>query len=433
MYISSKKETVASTVTIYNGGFGLVKERRKVQLSDNDNQIQYLDVAERIETDSIIVNGIQVTELNYDYDLVSKEKLLAKYIDRQVFLKDKQTGEREEYRLLSAENGLVLESSATKEIAVNPEGELILPELPGGLIVKPALVWKVNPEPAEEISVSYLTQGMNWEANYVMELKEETFDLAGWVNISNHSGRSFEEANVKVIAGEVNRIEDIYADHLEDPHPVLYEQSASDFVEKSFADYHIYTLQRATTLKNNQSKQISFLNILNAPVKRYYETGRWSDGLKIMLEFDNRKENGMGLPLPQGKIKVYQEDTDDQSLEFIGEDQISHTPKNEKVKLCLGEAFDLTTTFRHVNTEKEDDYEYEQFRYLISNHKAEPALIKINHYISDRHWEMVSETDKHIREDSQNIIFWVEIQPDEIKKVEFTYRVDKNITLRLKK
>ncbi|WP_394140734.1 DUF4139 domain-containing protein [Cytobacillus oceanisediminis] len=342
-----------------------------------------MDVAEKIETDSIIISGVNILETNYEYDLVSKEKLMEKYIGSNVYLYDKQKNTREEYRLLSSMNGIVLEHAETKEIMINPEGEIILPKLPGGLLVRPALVWKVKPGPVKDMTVSYLTKGISWGANYVMELTDEGFQLAGWVKIDNHSGATYQDAQIKVIAGEVNRIEDNW--RIEEDDMILYtntEKASPEFTEKSFADYHLYKLERLATLKNNQTKQINFLQVEKANLKRYYECTKWSEDVKILIEFENSQENRLGLPLPKGKVKVYQKDSEDSSLEFIGEDSISHTSKNEKVKLQLGTAFDIKCTHIEKNSYRKGRYEYKEHKYIIRNHKEE-ALIRISHYIHE--------------------------------------------------
>ena len=185
--ITTCEDTKEIALTIYNGGFGAVKERRTVLLENGVTELIYADVSQKIETDSLIVDGINILEFNYDFDLVDRDKLLRKYIDKEVYLKDSKTGDKKNCRLLSVECGgrCVLEDSETKEIYLDTQAELVLPSLPSGLIVKPALVWKTDGKAAEDVLVSYLSGGFTWTANYVVELKDETLNLIVWIGYTN--------------------------------------------------------------------------------------------------------------------------------------------------------------------------------------------------------------------------------------------------------
>ncbi|WP_298845749.1 DUF4139 domain-containing protein [Clostridium sp.] len=215
-----------------------------------------------IETDSIIIHGIEVLEMNYDYDLVNEKKILQKFLDKSVYLYEKNG--KQEYRLLSTMGGLIFENVDTKEIIINPIGKIVLPKITDELIVKPALVWKIAPCKKSEIEVSYITKGLNWTAEYVINTKKDFLDISGWVNINNTSGTTFENTKLKLISGIVNRTsnkKNIYV-KLDSPmkiNPI----SGTNFSERSFNDYHLYTMSRQTTLKDNQSKEISFINMEN--------------------------------------------------------------------------------------------------------------------------------------------------------------------------
>lgn len=426
-YVSSSKETKEIAITIYNDGFGVVKEKRYIDIDENENTVQFQDVAQMIETDSLLVEGLDVEEFNYDYDLVSKDKLLQKYLDRTVYVYNKDEKTKTECRLLSTMGGMVLENTETKEILINPEGQLVLPELPGGLIVKPALIWKVRPSETSEVKVSYLTKGVSWTANYVVELKEKTLNLSGWVDISNKSGATFENAKMKLIAGDVKRKEMIMVDKERSLMHMDYMLSP-DFEEKAFCDYHMYTLQHPTTLKDNQDKQISFINCDQIAYDRYYEYDDecYDEKVKIIIDFDNTNENGLGIPLPKGSIKVYQGDSDDGSLEFVGEDFIDHTPKEEKIKLHIGDAFDIRCIGKQVENRKSNGYLYCRYQYTIKNHKDEQIKLKFQHYIGGS-WKMVNSTDEYEKIDSNKIEFTVNVQPNNEKIVDFKYRIDNRI------
>ncbi|MBA4493884.1 DUF4139 domain-containing protein [Paenactinomyces guangxiensis] len=431
-YLSTKNDTRQLSLTIYNDGFGLVKETREMNLSEEDLEIRYLDVAEKIETDSIVVDGLDIQELNYEFDLVSKEKLLEKYIDQKVYIYDPETKEKTEYRLLSVGDGMVVENTATREIVINPEGELTLPKLPSGLIVKPGLVWKIKPSAARTVHVYYITKGFSWNANYVLNLKGNTFDLSGWVSINNHSGATFENSRLKLLAGDVKRVNDHF-DLLE--MPVFSRPRGRDRLgetqnikEKSFQDYHLYSFNETTTLKNQQSKQMNFLKIDQVPFRRYYEYSLYDeDKPKIIIEFVNKESEGLGIPLPKGKVKVYSEDPADGSMELIGEEGIDHTAVNEKLTLHIGKAFDINCEGKKVNSYKKKGYQYEQFVYTVRNNKQEKIRVKINHDFCRENWEIVDYSDPYVAEDSGTILFWAEVEPEESKTIEFKYRIPRSI------
>ncbi|MCL6570075.1 MAG: DUF4139 domain-containing protein [Bacillus sp. (in: Bacteria)] len=433
VYKSTSFNTKVLSLTIYNDDFAVVKETRDYSPDANETIVHYLDVAKKIETDSIIVTGVEVKELNYDFDLVDKSKLMEKYIDHTIFLQDGNTKEKKEYRLLSVSGGLVLEDVVSKEIILDPTSEIILPKLPDELIVRPALVWNVATTKAKVIDVSYLTKGVSWEANYVLQLKDETFDLTGWVEIQNYTGATFQDALVKVLAGDVHRIEEVLnfdEDMVDYNRAVNYEEN---FEEKAFGDYHIYTLKGKTTLKDNQEKQIKFIQVENGTFKRYYEFDSYNENPKVMLEIRNSTANNMGIPLPKGKVKVYQAEAQENTTEFIGEDRIPHTMKDEKITLYIGNAFDIVCESKIQKRYKMNNFEYEQHEYLVKNQKSDNALIKISHYISDRIWKIEETSDEFNRVDSNHIEFWAEVPAGDEKTIAFGITYDRSIYMEIKK
>jgi hypothetical protein len=433
-YQSTSEQNERLSITIYNDHFGLVKEERKLHTNDPCEEIQYLDVAKKIETDSIIISGLHVLELNYDFDLVSKAKLLEKYLDQIIYIFDKKSKEKLEIRLLSVSDGIIGERTDTKEIVINPEGELVLPSLPAGLIAKPALLWKV-PKAAinQTINVSYLTKGISWDANYVLNLKGEEFDLTGWVAINNQSGATYENAQLKLIAGEINRVEEIddfYDDDRDySRNMVVYSQVEPSFEEKSFADQHMYTLNRPVTIKDEQEKQINFLNIANGKYRKIYEVNRYSTKPTIKVEIENSKENNLEIPLPKGKVKVYQADSD-QLLEFIGEDRIPHTAKKQPITLTLGEAFDIVCESMEADRYEKENLEFIEYRYHLSNQKEEKVTVRIEHYINDRAWKMVENSYPFEKITSQTIQFNIEVEAEKEAFVSFKYMIDRTVYIK---
>lgn len=424
--LSTAADTKNISLTIYNGGFGAIKETRIVNLTGDETELVFADVAQQIETDSLLVEGLNILEFNYDYDLVDRDKLLKKYIDKEVFLRDRKTGEKISCRLLSVEGGgrCVLEDNSTKEIYIDTQAEMVMPSLPSGLIVKPALVWKIAPGKTDNVKVSYLSKGFNWNANYVIELLGKTLNIAGWAGIENQSGTTFENTRIKLIAGDVNRIREEDGDGTEDRMCVYESTQVPQAEEKSFFEYHMYTLLHPTTLKDNQTKQINILNGLNIPYKRYYQLNTRDEKVNAIVEFANKKESGLGIAMPKGKIKLYKADEADNSLEFIGEDSIGHTPKDEDIKLTSGNAFDITFTFKEVERKKIGNFEHYKYEYIVKNHKEEQAEVHFEHYVRGV-WKMVSSSHEYSKKTSGMIEFSNNVPPDSEIKVEFEYKIDR--------
>ncbi|MCM8901556.1 DUF4139 domain-containing protein [Caldicoprobacter algeriensis] len=432
--LCTSADTKEVSLTIYNGGFGAVKEVRKVCLTGEETELVFADVAQHIETDSLLVEGLNVLEFNYDYDLVSRDKLLQKYVDKEVWLVKRESGEKRKCRLLSVEEGgrCVLEDYATKEIYIDSQAEIVLPSLPSGLIVKPALVWKIAPSKTDTVRVSYLSRGFKWIANYVVELSENVLNIAGWAEIKNESGATFENAKVKLIAGDVNRVNKGGRFRYFDGEVCVNEATKCYAEEKSFFDYHMYTLLHPTTLKNNQTKQINILSGSNVPYKKYYQLNMYEEKVNIVVEFANTKESGLGVPVPKGKVKLYKMNEDDGSLEFIGEDFIDHTPKDESIKLRIGNAFNITFDCIEVERKKVNGFEHHRYEYTIKNHKGEPAEVHFEHEIRGV-WEMVSSSHDYVKKSSDKIEFVVSVPADDEIKVSFEYKVDRRIEVMLRK
>lgn len=431
--ISTAADTKEIALTIYNGGFGAVKEKRTIHMEGEEREIIFADVAQQIETDSLIVEGVNIQEFNYDFDLVDKDKLLRKYIDKEVYLKDRRTGDKKRCRLLSVEGAgrCVLEDTDTKEIYLDTQSEIILPSLPSGLIVKPALVWKTDGRSADEVQVSYLSGGFNWTANYVVELKAGTLNLIGWAEIENKCGMSFENAKIKLIAGEVNRIKD-EEDEIDSRYYVCESAAAPQAEEKAFFDYHMYTLNQQTTLKENQSKQICILSGNQIPYKQYYQLNLHEEKADVIVEFINCKDDGLGVAMPKGKIKLYKEDEADASLEFIGEDQIEHTSNDESIKLSIGKAFDIAFEYSEVDRKKVSGFEHYKYDCIIRNHKNTEAEIRFEPYVWGA-WEMVESSHEFTKKTATQLEYRLSVPAASEVLVQFEYKIDRRTEVVVKK
>ena len=424
---STATETRDLSLTIYNGGFAAVKEIREINLNGNEDEIIFADVAQQIETNSLLVDGIEILEFNYDYDLISKQKLLKKYINKEVFLRDRQTGEKKSCRLLSVEDygTNVLEDNKTKEIYIEAAGELILPALSAGLMIKPALIWKIIKSSADNVNVSYLSQGFKWTANYVIEVLKDTLNIAGWSEIENKSGTGYENAKIKLIAGDVKRVKDysVARRHYEyeEMQFQVADRAESLPEEKSFFDYHMYTLNKRTSLKNNQTKQVKLLNGFKIPFKKYYVLDLSCNKVNVIVEFTNIKENGLGIPIPGGKAKVYKADEADNSLEFIGEDRISHTPKNQDIKLNIGNAFDITFEYSQVDTKTMNKYFHYKNKCIINNNKEEDVEVHFECYMTGI-WEILKSTHDYVSKSADLVEFIVLVKANSEERIFFEYR-----------
>jgi hypothetical protein len=307
--------------------------------------------------------------------------------------------------------------------------DLYFPSLPEGLITRPTLVWLLDSDVSgsNKTEVSYLTQGVNWHAEYVgvVGKDDKSLELSGWVSIDNRSGATYTDAKIKLIAGEVHRVEEkkIF------PQLALADVAAARrevaFEEKPFFEYHLYTLKRSSTLKDKEIKQITLFPSREVNVSKIlvYDGARDSKRVKVNLEFINSKEQGLGMPLPKGKLRVYKEDVD-KSLEFVGEDLIDHTPKDEKVRVYLGDAFDVVGERKRTDYKKisEDVWE-ESYQIKIRNHKekiVEVTVVEHLYYYTE--WEITETNLDYIKKDSHTIEFKLPVEKDGEQILNYTVR-----------
>lgn len=438
LVFAQDSEHKSLVVTVYNANLGVVKDVRNLDIKSGKSQIQITDVAQQIDPTSVHIslNG-EVLEQNYQYDLVSLDKILQKYIDRNIQLLDEK-GEVVEGKLLSSFSGQIVLQKKDGGLLMIPnvnKYRFSVGELPEGLITKPTLIWLVNSNSSgkQDVEISYQTKGLNWHAEYVAVLNKDDsqLDLNSWVSIDNTSGTSYKNAQLKLVAGDVNLIQNKqpYAY----PMDGLRKESsvnAQQFQEKSFFEYHIYNLQRPTTISNNETKQISLFEASNigAVKKYYYQSGSnyyygnsSSNGkVAVIVEFQNKKEDGLGIPMPKGKVRVYK--SDGEALEFIGEDMIDHTPKDEKVKLKIGDAFDITA--EEVQTENKritDRVREQSYQITFRNHKDSDINIEVERNLG-LNWEILSSTIKYAKKDAQNIMFKVPVKKDGETVLKFSVR-----------
>ncbi len=399
-------------LTVYNQNLGLVKDVRTLSLKEGENEVRFTDVASAIDATSVQVIslddplGTRVLEQNYEYDIVSSRKLLAKYVDQEITL---TTTEGSTYTgtLLSGADDIILATEdGIKLVKLSQVQEFAFPELPDGLITRPSLVWLLtsSDEGEQRIRVTYMTSGINWRADYVAMLSEDDtgLSLTGWVTVDNRSGATYEDAKLKLVAGDVNRVYDQQYVYAEEARDMMAMPAAAPAVsEREFFEYHIYEVARPVTVKDNQTKQIEFVTapevsvekvlvFESAPMPYYPYRGILTDSgygagtsskVQVFLEFDNSEEAGLGVPLPEGIVRVYKEDIDG-GAEFVGEDSIEHTPRDEQVTLLLGESFDIVGEREQVRFRQLSDRSIEEtVQITLRNHKDEDITVRAIEYL----------------------------------------------------
>lgn len=435
-------------VTVYNTNLGVVKEYRSTYMDAGDNNVLYEGVASQIDPTSVRLrstNGnIDVLEQNFRYDLVSREKILEKYLGKDITAYQVYGDTRNivEGTLLSHSGSQLILKDRDGKIQILNVNDLTLPELPEGLIIKPTLQWIVNSREAKNhtLELSYMTRGMSWKADYVAVTNNDdtSMDLTGWVTVTNNAGTTFENTALKLVAGDVNLVRAPSAA------PMYAEDSikvktlgSSQFTEQALFEYHMYDLQRRTTLRNNEEKQITFLESEGMKVEKeyvyddiqswywygshYYDTSKKK--IDVTLYFNNSRGNNLGIPFPKGTVRVFKKDNEGR-LQFIGEDSIDHTPKDETVRLLIGQAFDIVGERKQMNMRDLGGYYEYSWEVTIRNHKDADIIVTVIERTGGD-WEITSENIMHEKE-SQNKIKWkVPVKANNEAKLVYTIRYKK--------
>lgn len=434
-------------LTVYNSNLGLVKDLRTVNLPKGEGELRFMDVASNINPVTVAVKSLtaasefSVLDQNYEYDLMNDDAILNKYVGKKVKLLnwDQNFNKKEtvEATLLSNNGGQVYQIG--NEIYLGYPGTRILPSLPENLIAKPTLTWNFLNKSAKphQLEVSYLTGGIGWKADYIVTLgKDDTsLDLSGWVSIDNQSGAAYKNARLKLVAGDVNRVQENYGmpRMMAMKGAVAMDMAVPQFEEKTFFEYHIYDLQRKVTVKDRQTKQISLLEAQGVSAQKemliygssnYYMYGMpgqtQKQDVNVFIKFKNSKENRAGMPLPEGILRVYKKDSDG-SLQFVGEDRIDHTPKNEEVRIKIGKAFDVTSHRRQLDYARLSDRVHEsEWEVIVRNHKQEEVSVSLLEPIHAE-WKVIKNSHPYQKADAGTLRFDLKIPKD--GEVKLTYRV----------
>ncbi len=442
-------------VTAYNVDRAVIKDTRQIVLAKGENWVKFSDVAALIEPTSVHLTSaggkeFEIAEQNFDYDLVGDAKLLYKYLNEYVEIVDKD-GKKYKGKVLAGARRNIdqkgnINYSYTNIVLENKSGSLSIVcasriadvcfhKLPEGLITKPTLSWKIVSAEAGEraCEIAYTTKGMNWRADYILLLRkgENKVDLSGLVTIDNRTGATYENAKLKLVAGDVHVVEEkakrSNADSVVAFASSNLEARKPQFKEKEFFEYHLYTLQRRATLKDNETKQIDFIDARDINVKRIYvydgavfpkhydvadplhgtETNKKVD---VYLEFKNSEENHLGVPLPEGKMRIKEIDESGQE-EYLGEDTIEHTPKDEKLLIKVGVAFDLIGERKQTDFKRIDAHTIEEtYEIAVRNHKKEDIMVRVvEHLYRYADWEIIESSHPFVKLDSKTMEFRVNI------------------------
>lgn len=449
---STLNDQKAVAVTIYNSNLALVKDQRQVKLQAGNTDLALRDVSAMIRPETALLRNLAnpaslyTLEQNFDFDLLTPQKLLEKYVGKSVRIAriNPATGAEtiEKATVLAATGGTVLKIG--DRIETGMPGRIIYDDVPANLRDRPTLVTRINSKVAGEqtLELSYLTSGLDWKADFVAELdeKDTALDLSGWVTLTNTSGTSYNNATLQLVAGDVNRVTQYpMAEAVMSMDAVgAVSRERKEMSQESLMEYHLYTLDRPTTVAENQTKQVALLSATGVPVRKelvlrgadYYYYSSYGDlGQKmkvgVFIEFENRESSKLGMPIPKGIIRVYKKDSSGKA-QFVGEDHVDHTPKNETVRLKLGESFDVTadkkqTDFKTIASTVKGTHTYESaYEILLKNAKPEPVTVIVQEPIP-ADWKMLSESHKSTKATSNTAVWKIEIPAE--GKVSLNYRV----------
>jgi hypothetical protein len=475
-------------LTIYNQNFAVVRDTIPLDLKQGVNDVRFSETTAHLETDSVILRdpagkiSLQILEQNYRNDPVSQELLLSLYEGKTIdFENDLGWGQKkvipgkiirsgyvphsqqamQRYGQTYYQSQMAMAAGTTQPI-IEVEGKLqftlpgkpVFPALTDDTILKPEITWKLNSATAAkfEAELAYVTGGMSWEASYniVAPEKSDLLDVVGWVTMDNQSGKTFENARIKLMAGDVSKIQRAEGGFGGNEEMAVRTAMAAPapVSEKAFEDYHLYTLARPATLHDRESKQVEFIRANKVQSQKLYvydglklDWNQWRNyrmedlrnnqtlgaemdtKVAVMREFKNSEANHLGMPLPKGRVRFYKQDNDKQ-LEFTGENTIDHAPKDELVRIYTGNAFDLVGERRRTNIRVDSNNHWvdESFEIKLRNHKKEPVEIRVvEHLFRWLNWEITSKSDPFVKTNAQTAEFRIPVKPDEEKTV--TYAV----------
>lgn len=438
LFASEVKET---NITVYNNNLGLIQQLLDVKVNKGNDLFKIEGISSQVDPTTVHLvfpkekSKIQVLEQNYLYDLVNSNKIFEKYIGEKISCYTK-AGNAFTAELLSIEGNNLIVRKNDGGIRIINRKEIFdynFPELPGGLILKPTLQWQLKSgySGKTDAKLSYLTSGMNWHAEYVLILdeKDKNGSLSSWVSLENHSGASFENAKLKLIAGEINRAQTGggYGKRMQKSVSLAVApyEAEDNFQERGLMDYHLYELQRPVDLKDKEIKQVSMFDNLDCQVKKEYVFSNYFSAtvekpLDVKIKIANSKENNLGIPLPKGVVRIFKEDID-KTLQMVGEDKINHTSKNDTLNLTIGKAFDVKGERVIMERNQSKRSEEISVRIKLKNNKDE----KVTAIVEEMHnndWSVISSSEKYVRKSNAKLQFYVELAPNSSKTIDYKFR-----------
>ena len=435
-----------SALTIYNGGRALVKDTRAFTLEQGENVVRFDDVTSGIIPGSVHVealgeSAVAVHEQNFEYDLVSTPRLMQRYLDEEIQV-TMEDGSIHSGTLLAGGSDVILEDAVGGITVLRADHirDYQFPDLPEGLASRPSLLWSLDAAAGgeQDLTVTYLTSGFNWSADYIVQLSEgqEQVDLSGWVSVTNNTEATFDQAHLKLVAGNVNMVsvEELPVAEDEafyDLADVTTRRSVNKPVERSFFDYHLYELPLPVTARAHETKQVEFADVQGVAAEVQYDLqfgGYWYGNTvtrhpQVSVEIVNGKDSALGIPLPAGIVRVYKADIDG-AAELVGESRIEHTPVDETIELNVGEAFDIVgewkqTKHRIINS-RTNDYSYEA---VVRNHKTEEVTVTLAHQPYHwGEWKVTKTNGDHTRPDNAHLEFEVTVPPEGETTLTYTIR-----------
>lgn len=415
----------STSVTVYNQSLALVRQLRTFNLPNGVGTISYTEVPALLDPTSVHFQtknqSVVLLEQNFDYSLVNATKLLEAYIGKEIVLIDDSKGTQATVTLLSTNSGMIVRDHEGK-ILINPNGRVALPKMIDGLYLRPTLNWLVSAKGgSQECEISYLTGGLSWTADYVLLLTDigNAADLNGWVTLNNNSGATFKNAQLKLVAGDVNLVRPMMARALGAGGPADGMEPSPAMTQENLADYHMYTLQRPTDIADRQTKQLALMSASLVPTRtKYYYTG--GNRVSVFVEFKNDEASKLGIPLPAGRMRVFKRDSKG-IPQFIGEDSISHTAKNEELKINIGSAFDIVGEETQLAFRNYERYNEMDMKVEIRNRKDTPVEVIVERYAYGD-WEITQSSAKYEKRGNNTYRFVIRCEPNSVNAVTWTIR-----------
>jgi hypothetical protein len=438
-------------ITVYNSDIALVRDVRNLQLTRGTGTLRFMDIAATVNPATVHFRSlsepsrVSVLEQNYEYDLLEPDKLLRKYVGRDVTLVRRRqdggsTGEEEVTARLLSYNAAPVWKIGNEIVTGMQADHIRFPELPDSLYSRPTLIWTIQNDGVarHRVEASYLAGKLAWNADYVLTVSrdDKTADVNGWVTLSNNSGTSFRNARLQLVAGDLNRVRQVLGRAFDEAKSERLMAAPPPMSQEAFSDYHLYTMGRKTTINNNQTKQVSMLEGTGVPIqKRYVVEGQAfyyrnashpgspiKDVVQVFYQFKNEERAGLGMPMPAGTVRVYQEDSKG-GVQFAGEDRITHTPKGETLNLKIGNAFDVVCERNQIDFEKIGSNVYElEYEITVRNHKTAPISVEVNEPIGGT-WRIVRSTHEATKTAAWAAQFNVPVAADGTAVLKYRVRV----------